>query len=277
MSNLMQIVENEETSEFYPTPKALVQKMLAGVDWKYINAILEPSAGKGDILREIAIKENRYDTPYFDVDCIEIDPNLRQILKYNFSEERKNIIRRKDNELEPERHWNEETRRYETIELTITNGKITATACDGYRAAKTTVPILQNITNEFKCYIKPIKIKPCKKRHNKVVIIELENNIATVEIMTEYGKVKYHFEQFKLEGININKIFEDVQQNTDRKFGVNPAYIKQAVAALSQMLDLQKYVVFETQENNKAGFLIKAKEGKLISEQLILPMRITED
>ena len=120
MNNLMQIVENEQTSEFYPTPKALVQKMLAGVDWKYIHTILEPSAGKGDILREIAPKEHnyRYECSNFDVDCIEIDPNLRQILKYNFSEERKDIIRHKERMLEPERFWNEEKRKYEWTGLT---------------------------------------------------------------------------------------------------------------------------------------------------------------
>ena len=30
MSNILQIVENEETSEFYPTPAALIEKMLDG-------------------------------------------------------------------------------------------------------------------------------------------------------------------------------------------------------------------------------------------------------
>lgn len=90
MSNLMQIVENEQTSEFYPTPAALVEKMIEGIDWSYIHTILEPSAGKGDILREIAKKENSYRNRHdLDIDCIEIDPNLRQILKYNFSDERK--------------------------------------------------------------------------------------------------------------------------------------------------------------------------------------------
>ena len=89
MSNVLQIVENEQTSEFYPTPESLVKKMLEGVDWDYIHTILEPSAGKGDILREIAREENSYRNRHnFDVDCIEIDPNLRQILKYNFSDER---------------------------------------------------------------------------------------------------------------------------------------------------------------------------------------------
>lgn len=90
-NNVLDLVENAQTSEFYPTPPALVQKMLEGIDWDIIETILEPSAGKGDIIREIAIKENAYGryNHHFDVDCIELDPNLRQILKYNFSEERR--------------------------------------------------------------------------------------------------------------------------------------------------------------------------------------------
>ena len=93
MSNLMQLVENEEKSEFYPTPPSLVEKMLEGIEWQYIHTILEPSAGKGDILREIAKAEKnfRYESR-FDVDCIEIDPNLRQILKYNFGA-RENVLK----------------------------------------------------------------------------------------------------------------------------------------------------------------------------------------
>lgn len=92
MSNLLQIVENEQTSEFYPTPQNLVEKMLEGVDFDYIHTVLEPSAGKGDILRVLTTKENTYRGKTFDVDCIEIDPNLRQILNYNFGE-RKNVLR----------------------------------------------------------------------------------------------------------------------------------------------------------------------------------------
>ena len=90
MNNLLQLVENEQTSEFYPTPESLVKRMLKGVNFDYIHTVLEPSAGKGDILREIAKEEHRYrSSKSFDVDCIELDPNLRQILKYNFSDERK--------------------------------------------------------------------------------------------------------------------------------------------------------------------------------------------
>ena len=99
MSNVMQIVENEQTSEFYPTPESLVIKMLEGIEWDYIHTILEPSAGKGDILRTLAVKEIIYCKKGFDVDCIEIDANLRQILKYNFSEEAEEKIKRKKSEL----------------------------------------------------------------------------------------------------------------------------------------------------------------------------------
>lgn len=99
-NNVLDLVENAQTSEFYPTPPELVQKMLEGIDFDCIGTILEPSAGKGDILKEIAIEENDGYYRHFDVDCIEIDPNLRQILKYNFSEERR--IELGDNRYRPE-------------------------------------------------------------------------------------------------------------------------------------------------------------------------------
>ena len=89
MSNVLELVSDAGNSEFYPTPERVIDKMLADIDWWKIQTILEPSAGKGDILRSIAHKEHqcRHD---FDVDAIEIDPQLRQVLKYNFSDELKN-------------------------------------------------------------------------------------------------------------------------------------------------------------------------------------------
>lgn len=69
--------------DFYPTPDNLIDKMLRDVDFKYINNILEPSAGSGSILNYITEKLNHY--PYnnkvMDIDCIEIDNNLQSILK----------------------------------------------------------------------------------------------------------------------------------------------------------------------------------------------------
>lgn len=70
--------------EFYPTPKSLIDKMLVGLNFQYIESVLEPSAGKGDIVTEIVhrLTATHYnDVSHCTVDCIEINPELQQILK----------------------------------------------------------------------------------------------------------------------------------------------------------------------------------------------------
>lgn len=81
--------------QFYPTPLSLVEKMYNKINWHKVKSILEPSAGKGDIIKGLKntfIKEekekySKYDlynkTPKWNVsiDCVEIDPNLVAILK----------------------------------------------------------------------------------------------------------------------------------------------------------------------------------------------------
>lgn len=76
--------------QFYPTPPSIADKMLAGLDIRYIKTVLEPSAGKGDLIDAVARKNLicGYDRT-LDVDFCEIDPYLRQICKYNFSAEKK--------------------------------------------------------------------------------------------------------------------------------------------------------------------------------------------
>ena len=119
MNNVLQIVENEQKSEFYPTPKALAEKMIDGIDWTYVHTVLEPSAGKGDILRVIAqLTHTKYIRHELDIDCIEIDPNLRQILKYNFSDDRKRELRNRESEVEPRKTYNSVTRQYDDVPRT---------------------------------------------------------------------------------------------------------------------------------------------------------------
>ena len=80
--------------QFYPTPRPLAEKMLAGLDLDQIQSVLEPSAGKGDLIDALARKWQvwRHGGRDLDVDFCEIDPNLRQICKYNFSEEKKSEL-----------------------------------------------------------------------------------------------------------------------------------------------------------------------------------------
>lgn len=80
---------SEHQKNFYPTPRELAEKLLDGLDWNRVESVLEPSAGKGD-LAMYAIEKlaaARYRTgdmvrpEDYDVDCVEIDPDLRALLK----------------------------------------------------------------------------------------------------------------------------------------------------------------------------------------------------
>lgn len=89
--NIKDLTTTPDTTEFYPTPPGLIDKMLQGIDFDLAETFLEPSAGKGDIALAILKKRNnsyerRRDND-FSIDCIEIDPYLRNILKFNASEE----------------------------------------------------------------------------------------------------------------------------------------------------------------------------------------------
>ena len=70
------------SEEFYPTPERLLEKITLGLDWKMLGSVLEPSAGKGDIVKFVMDKYKiRVWNNSLDVDCIEIDSDLRNTLK----------------------------------------------------------------------------------------------------------------------------------------------------------------------------------------------------
>lgn len=82
-------------STFYPTPEALADRLMQGIDWNFVQSVLEPSAGKGDLARVAANKmyyarrrfpvydehSKREALEQADIDCIEIDPVLRQTME----------------------------------------------------------------------------------------------------------------------------------------------------------------------------------------------------
>lgn len=70
-----------DAEEFYPTPKKLLDKVTLGIDWKKVNTVLEPSAGKGDIAAYVTEKAKLDWNNALDVDCIEIDQDLAATLK----------------------------------------------------------------------------------------------------------------------------------------------------------------------------------------------------
>ena len=86
----------EAQADFYPTPKELGKKMVQGIDLGFISTVLEPSAGKGDLIRclaeKVIVQENRCNPHTLNVDAIEIDPYIRSILKYEFGGARQQEI-----------------------------------------------------------------------------------------------------------------------------------------------------------------------------------------
>lgn len=67
-------------NDFYPTPAHLAMKMLDKVNFKEVTTVLEPSAGKGDLIEMVKQKESGFYGSEFDIDAIEKDANLRHIL-----------------------------------------------------------------------------------------------------------------------------------------------------------------------------------------------------
>lgn len=76
-----------DNKDFYPTPQNIIDKMLCNLDFTMIKSILEPSAGKGNIVEALKKKEESHNKYYgkqyyqFDLDCIEADQNLQHILR----------------------------------------------------------------------------------------------------------------------------------------------------------------------------------------------------
>lgn len=69
--------------QFYPTPETLLKKITKNINWSKVNSILEPSAGKGDII-DFLVEERAGKYASFanrTVDCIEINPTLRATLQ----------------------------------------------------------------------------------------------------------------------------------------------------------------------------------------------------
>lgn len=70
--------------QYYPTPVELADKMVNSITrWNDIKTVLEPSAGTGSLIKSL-LRAKTYQE--FQIDCLEIQPELRGILKEQFEE-----------------------------------------------------------------------------------------------------------------------------------------------------------------------------------------------
>ena len=69
--------EFKKIENFYPTPDFLIDKMIEKVNFSKVKYILEPSAGKGDIIKKL-IKKTYH---RIEVNAIEINSELQAVLR----------------------------------------------------------------------------------------------------------------------------------------------------------------------------------------------------
>lgn len=113
-------VQTQEAQKgFYPTPPALAEELLCGIEWEKVQNVLEPSAGKGNLVDAVAEKyalRSRWNRESaLPIDCIELDPFLRVILADAYSEHAKSLLSKRITELEEKRQYDPVARKY--IEL----------------------------------------------------------------------------------------------------------------------------------------------------------------
>ena len=84
-----------------------------------VSTILEPSAGSGNlvkaVLKEYSLHRYRSSARSIDVDCVEIDPSLRAILRYEFSAEKIKSLYNENDNLESKRKWDSSANRYDSL------------------------------------------------------------------------------------------------------------------------------------------------------------------
>ena len=119
--NALDLISTEEAQDgFYPTPENVALKLLEDIDWWKLDCILEPSAGKGNLIATLSnmiyreqYMPHRHSYRHVKVDCIEIDPHLRQILSYEFCGQRLRELEAEHCRLRDiEQHFDTVTRSY---------------------------------------------------------------------------------------------------------------------------------------------------------------------
>ena len=163
------------------------------------------------------------------------------------------------------------------IQINVKQDSITAYALDGYRAARVEIKNTCPIDEEFTCYIKPLTVKVSKRGINPVVV-EQSDEKTFVEVMTEYGMLRYDFNIPTDKFIDIEKVYVNARPH-DRELGIQLRYVIDALKALNgiERNGAGYQAVIESKEDNKSPFIIRAKCDGVINEQLILPIRLAED
>lgn len=112
-------VKTTEAQEgFYPTPYKLAMDLVSGIDWDKVQDVLEPSAGKGNLVDAIAescYTKKMYSDRTISIDCIEIDPYLRTAITDSFGDAAYEAINARIKQIEDSREFDKEKYEYKPL------------------------------------------------------------------------------------------------------------------------------------------------------------------
>lgn len=157
------------------------------------------------------------------------------------------------------------------IQVLVKEHSVVFIALDGYRAGRTESE--QENASHFTCFIKPFSYKPLGKPSD--VVIEFDGKTAWVEFETEYGKLRYAFEQPDNGTINTEKVYEDNRPHDD-EIGANGRFVAQACNAIARLDRRNGAVVIEKRKSETQAFIIRGQNDLIKNEQLILPLRLSK-
>lgn len=156
------------------------------------------------------------------------------------------------------------------IQLRVNKNILTVSSLDGYRASRLKVNLGDVDFGEFNCYIKPVTIKTTKRGIEKATI-ESDGKVATVEVMTDFGKCKYSFVQPDAEFFDLDKIYDSAQSHECETI-LNARYLCEAAKSIG-CIDNNYRVVLETKKDGSQAIILRCAQSGIINEQLILPVR----
>ena len=206
-----------ENKNFYPTPREIILKMIEKIEKNKALNILEPSAGKGNIVEVLNEYNKYYDRVKINsIDCIEIDNNLRAILKdKNF-----NLIGRD--------FLNFNT--YKEYDLILMNPPFE----NGEKHLLKAISLIENNGGQIICLLNAETLKNPYSNYRKVLMNKLENadieyiknsfslaerktdvEIALINLVIPKKVKSKLFENLKEEKINFQNIKMDKLTNKD--------------------------------------------------------------
>ena len=109
----------EAEKGFYPTPPEVADLLLEGIEFEKSPVVLEPSAGTGNIVHAVLKKfyesRYRYCDAKINVDCVEIDPHLRSVLRYEYMGEKEKDLWKQKKALEDKKTYDRDRNQYREL------------------------------------------------------------------------------------------------------------------------------------------------------------------